>query len=331
MFLIPSVNPSSWAVTSALTLWVSLLAFFHTDERKKKAIFGVIAIAMTVAAAGARSDAAVYSILAVVVTVILASRKSWRRDWRRVAIVPTLVIVIAAGFFLTSGQSAVLSPETGLDASRTFGAVVQSAVTNAVKLPELWAGVFGTWGLGWLDTLLPGSVWVSMLVVFAGLLLWGLQKIDRTKAVALAIVFITLVMVPLYVLVKDNLTVGAAVQPRYVYPLIIMLVGIALVGFASDRLGLNRVQLACVSVLVIAANTVALHFNIRRYVTGVDGQGANLDAGVEWWWDVAVSPMSMWVIGSGAFAIAVVGIYFYLSKSSHIAHELPKNSSELAR
>jgi hypothetical protein len=331
MFLVPSVNPSSWAVTSAFTLWVSLLAFFHTDERKKKVIFGVIAIAMTVAAAGARSDAAVYSILAAVVTVILALRKSWRPDWLRVAIVPTAVITIAAAFFLTSGQSAVLSPETGPDVSRTIGAVLQFTVLNAIKLPELWAGVFGTWGLGWLDTILPGSVWVSMLVAFAGLLLWGLQKIDQRKAIALAIVFITLVVVPLYVLVKDNVIVGAAVQPRYVYPLVIMLVGIALVGFASDHLGLNRVQLACVSVLVVAANTVALHFNIRRYVTGVDGQGANLDSGVEWWWDLVVSPMGMWVIGSGAFAAAIAGIYFYLSASYRTAQELAENRSELAR
>jgi hypothetical protein len=330
MFLIPSVNPSSWAVTSALTLWISLLAFFNTDERKKKVVFGVIATAMTVAAAGARSDAAVYSLLAVGVTVIIAVRKSWRRDWVRIAIVPTAAIVIAAGFFLTSGQSAVLSPETGSDAPRTIGAVVQSTVANAIKLPELWAGVFGTWGLGWLDTILPGSVWVTMLIIFAGLLVWGFQKINQRKAIALAIVFATLVAVPLYVLVKDNLSVGFAVQPRYVYPLIIMLIGIALVGFASDHLGLNRVQLACLSVLVVAANTVALHYNVRRYVTGADGQGANLDSGVEWWWDVVVSPMGMWAIGSGAFAAAVAGIYVYLSASSRTAREFAENQSELA-
>ncbi len=312
MFLIPSVNPSSWAVTSAFTLWISLLAFFSTDQRRRKVIFGAIAIAMTIAAAGARSDAAVYSILAVVVAVVLAFKTSWRRNWARVAIVPTVMIFIAVVFFLSSGQSAVLSPETGPDVPRTVGSLLQSAIANAVLLPQLWAGVFGTWGLGWLDTLLPGSVWVSMLVAFAGLLFWGIQRIDRRKTIALALVFATLVLVPLYILVKDDILVGAAVQPRYVYPLIIMLSGIALVGFKHDNLTLNRVQLGFVAVLVAIANTVALHFNIRRYVTGVDGQGANLDSNVEWWWSLAISPMGVWVIGSVALAVALSGIYLYL-------------------
>jgi hypothetical protein len=44
---------------------------------------------------------------------------------------------------------------------------------------------------------------------------------------------------------------------------------------------------------------------LRRYLTGVDGAGWNLDSGVEWWWTMAITPMAVWTIGSLAFAGAI--------------------------
>jgi hypothetical protein len=312
MFLIPSVNPSSWAVTSAFTLLVALLGFFRAEERKRKVTLGVVALAMTAAAAGARSDAAVYSILAVFVAIVLSFTWSGLRNLVRVAIVPAVMVVIAAIFFLSSGQSSVVGAAVSNGEPRGIGSIAQSAIANLILLPELWVGALGVGGLGWLDTALPGSVWVSVLLAFFGLLFWGLRKIDRRKALALIAVFGALVAVPLYILVKDHVIVGAGVQPRYVYPLIVMLITVALLGFTRDSLKLTRVQLGCAAVLVIIANAIALHFNIRRYVTGTDVYGANLDSGVEWWWNFPISPMGVWLIGSVGFAIAVGGLYLYL-------------------
>jgi hypothetical protein len=43
--------------------------------------------------------------------------------------------------------------------------------------------------------------------------------------------------------------------------------------------------------------------NIRRYVTGDDRQGLDLNAGAEWWWQgFPVGPVWVWVVGSLAFA-----------------------------
>ena len=48
---------------------------------------------------------------------------------------------------------------------------------------------------------------------------------------------------------------------------------------------------------------MALQVNIRRYVTGDDLQGLNLDAGAEWWWTgFPVGPTGVWVVGALAFA-----------------------------
>jgi len=65
------------------------------------------------------------------------------------------------------------------------------------------------------------------------------------------------------------------------------------------------VQTFAILAALALANLVALQVNIRRYVTGADQQGLNLDAGAEWWWSgFPVGPTAMWVIG----AIAYVGL-----------------------
>ncbi len=309
MFLIPSINPSSWAVISAMTLWVALLGFWTETSRRKKIAFGVLAGLMTIIAAGARADAATYSVLAVAVVAILTFERSPR--FFRAAILPVALVLVAGLFFLAAGQSAVLNPGTGPSEGSSDGLLART-FSNLILLPHLWSGALGTWGLGWLDTALPASVWVVMIAAFAAVIFWGLQKLDRRKGLALVLVSASLVLVPLYILVKDHLYVGAGVQPRYIYPLMIMLTGIASLRFARDDMNLSRFQLMLIATLVVVANTAALHTNIRRYVTGTDLPGVNLNASVEWWWAMPLSPMGLWAIGSLAFAGAVGGIVVYL-------------------
>jgi hypothetical protein len=57
------------------------------------------------------------------------------------------------------------------------------------------------------------------------------------------------------------------------------------------------------------ANAIALHVNIRRYVTGMDVKSANLDADIEWWWEGAlVAPMGVWLIGTVSFGVLLLTV-----------------------
>src|SRR5690606_6350960 len=107
----------------------------------------------------------------------------------------------------------------------------------------LWAGVFGTIGLGWLDTTMPGTVWVPTLVTFGALVFMGLRVLPRRKAVALGATMAALIVLPLYYYVTEGVFVGTVVQPRYIYPLIIILAGVALYGITRSDLRLTRLQL----------------------------------------------------------------------------------------
>ncbi|GEC75551.1 MULTISPECIES: DUF2142 domain-containing protein [Microbacterium] len=301
MFLIPSANPSSWAILQASGLWLAVWGFFEQTGRKKVALAALSTVLMLIGA-GARSDAAAYGVVALAVAVVLAFRPT--RGFLLQLLLPAGLAVIAGALFLTSGQSGVLTSTTESGDLPFFSLLF----SNVQALPQLWIGALGFWGLGWLDTQLPALVWGTTFGLFAALLFWGLKHGNARKWLAMAGVLAALVVVPLYILMREGIMVGSGVQPRYVYPLVIMLVGVALVGLKDAALGLTRVQVGVVAAGIIGANSIALHTNLRRYITGADGTGINLDRGIEWWWNAPLSPMGVWALGSLAFAAAIVAL-----------------------
>ncbi|WP_337005905.1 MULTISPECIES: DUF2142 domain-containing protein [unclassified Microbacterium] len=297
VFLIPSVNPSSWSIIQASGLWLATWGFFVQTGRRKYGL-AALAVILMVMGAGARSDSAAYGVLAVAVAVVLG----WRRDRKFLLelILPAVLVVIAASLFLTSGQSGVLTAETERTSS-----VYSLIIANIQLLPGLFTGALGSWGLGWFDTPMPALVWVTTVAIAAGVTFWGFKKGSPRKWLALTGVAAGLVVVPMYILVREGVLVGAGVQPRYVYPMMIIFLGVALVGLRRANLSLSRVQLTVVVAGLSMANSLALHINLRRYITGLDGTGVNLDRDAEWWWNTPISPMTVWIVGSLAFAIAL--------------------------
>lgn len=312
-FLISSVNPSSWAILQASGLWLAVLGFFEQTGKKKIGL-GVLAAVLMVLGAGARSDSAAYGVLAVAAAVVLG----WRKDRRflREMLLPLGLVVLAAALFLTSGQSGVLTAETEKPAISVFSLIV----ANVQMLPQLWIGALGAWGLGWLDTTMPALVWVTAASIFAAIVFWGLKETDWRKGLALAGTASALVVVPLYILVREGLVVGTGVQPRYIYPLLIILAGVALYGLRGPTLGLGRLQLFVVAGGLVVANSLALHTNMRRYITGLDGAGLNLDRDAEWWWNTPLSPMTIWIAGSIAFATALATLLWFTWSASANGH-----------
>ncbi|WP_323508369.1 DUF2142 domain-containing protein [Cryobacterium sp. 10I1] len=307
MFLIPSTNPSSWALISAGTLWIALLGFFESSGQRRLGL-GLLATLATVIGAAARADAAIYAILAIGVVVMLSARRE-RRFIVSLAL-PIALVLIAGYFYLSSGQSSIV--ESGLVSGNVRGDWKQLLFVNILNVPTLWAGALGFWGIGWQDTVLPSVVWVSTIAVFSALVFTGMRTMGRRKGLATAGIFGAMWAIPTYVLVRSHAYVGEQFQPRYILPLMILLAGLALFNSNGRVLKLARFQTILVVVALSLANSVALHFNIRRYVTGADAIGWNLNAGVEWWWAGALSPMAVWAIGSVTFAGVVAALFWRL-------------------
>ncbi|WJM15017.1 DUF2142 domain-containing protein [Microbacterium arborescens] len=322
VFLIASVNPSAWSVISASGLVFAAWGFF--DQRGiRKALLGAMAVVLLFIGAGARSDSAVYGGLALVAASVLAFRRDSR--YLRDLSLPAALLIAAVVFFFSGGQSAIVGGDTAVDNSTySFSELL---FINVKALPQLLSGGLGTWGLGWLDTYMPGLVWVTTMFILAGVIFWCLRYGTWRKWLALSGVTAAMILVPLYILMHDGVVVGNGVQPRYVYPIIVMFAGIVVFGTSRGALGLNRLQLVLGGVGLAVAHSVALHVNIRRYVTGVDLAGINLDRDVEWWWNTPISPMGIWVWGSLAFAVALGALIW---AAAHSNDETPRVEGDLA-
>lgn len=301
LFLIPSVNPSSWAIMSSLLLWPSVSVFLNSSSRSTSYISGLVALIAAVLGIGARSDAAVYSCIAVVIATAFSWPSIYKQPIR--VLLPASIVIGAGIIYLTSGQSAVVT--SAPESINTNIKTVDLIFANLVALPSLWTGVLGTWGLGWLDTEMPALVSVGAIFVFCGMIFAGLRVSVKGKSFSLILLTLALVVIPLYVLVHDKVMVGSGVQPRYIFPLVIMFALVALSGINSTKPLFNKTQLSLVAAILAIANAVALHVNIRRYTTGNDVGGWNLNQNVEWWWNFGISPLLAVLVGALSFAVFV--------------------------
>lgn len=314
VFVIASTNPSSWTVISAGTLWIALVGFLEAETRRRRIGLGVVAAVAAAMGVASRPDAIVFTMIAIVVALVLALQRSHVR--LPLLILPAAIAALAVVVFLTGNPAGVAGGQLG-GGDAPLENPLSLLLGNLLNVPLLWAGVFGSWNLGWLDTQLPGVVGVALLVVFAGIAFGGLQSMDRRKLVALVGIGVALWAIPTYVLVQSRAFVGAEVQPRYLLPLIVMLGGVAVFAAGARAPLVTRFQGLLVAVVVAAAHAIALHFQIRRYVTGMDGMAVDLGAGAEWWWPVAPPPTLLWFLGAAAFAAAVVLATRALTRSTY--------------
>lgn len=316
-FLIASVNPSSWALLSAATLWISLYNYFESSGARRW-VFAALATIALVVGAGARADAAAYAGLAIVGVLILTARRS--REYWLAASLPAALAVVAAIFYGTAAQShAATGGLSGATGATTDS--ITEFIQVVVMVPDLWVGMFGKWGLGWLDTAMPALVWVAAFSVFVAVICIGLSRTGVRKYIAVGLAFAAFWGVPALLQVQTHAPIGAYVQPRYVLPLAILLVAFALAGAGKRSESFTVAQLAVLVIALIGANSLALQVNIRRYVTGSDVMGVNLDSQAEWWWNAGPTPMVTWVVGSLAFALCVATLAVLWHHSASVARD----------
>jgi len=302
LFTLASTNPSSWATISAGTMWLALYGAFEARGRRQAAllVFGVVA---AVVGAGARTDAALFSAFGV--ALVLGMRMSLLRSQWRATLVTAFTAVLSLAMYAASGNSSVATSGLGgYDPAPASDAVLFA--TNALQVPFIWMSIFGAGpmsNLGWFDTPMPWIVGFGSGLVCAALCFQGWASIWWKKCVALVLVAIALMALPLLILQESHIFTGEGVQPRYLLPLVVMFVGISLLPAVGHRLAVNRVQAVVLVALLSVAQSVALYFELLRYVRGFEGPVRSLATYTWWWGGLTPSPMATWLIGSCAFAV----------------------------
>jgi len=305
LFIIASNNPSAWAVIGVGSTWLALLGYLETTGKRQVALGAIYAITTLIACA--RGDSSIYAIAAAGVVVFMTFQRN--RAYLVQLILPAAMVVVAVVFFVSSQQSAVASSGLANGSTHTgpldgFGVLAY----NLLNVQQLWSGALGGWALGWLDTSMPAIVSVGAFAVYVAIAFLGAGLHEKRKTISLVFLGLVLWLLPTYVLVRGSNVVGQNVQPRYLLPLVILFVGLAVLGARGNDLRPNWFQSGWIVLTLGIAESIALYINLRRYLTGVDVQGVNLDVGKEWWWSgLAISPMGIWILGTISFtALAAI-------------------------
>ena len=221
----------------------------------------VVSAGMAIAA---RVDSAAYVAITAVVVVTLAGwRASLRRPWR-LAFVAVLALA-GALTYLNRGQ-----PLTGGESTLgTADAGAGLLLTNLAYFPVLVQGVVGGWNLSWNDVVMPPLVPVVGVLILGALLYRGLQAPSRRTLVAAGIAALALVAVPIAYLQSQRLGVGEVVQPRYVLPLLTLVVGVVSVGPRLGRpLPMPRVPGVLVAVALSISAVLGFWAYAHRFFAG---------------------------------------------------------------
>lgn len=292
LFLASSTNPSAALITGIPVAALAAIFTPRLTTRAGKAGL-MLAVVAALVAVLSRSDA---PFLLGVAAVGAAVARSGGRTWRQAWLAPSAVLAVAiVGLAFRGSQAEALT--TGL--SPGAGGQALSLLTVLQQLPVYFVGEIAT-TIGYMDVPMPAFVWASVASAMAAIALLGLWSWTRTKGVAIALILAGQLAGLLFLQTRTSFTI----QPRYFLPL--TLTWFALVAWVppgAKRWRLNRAQGVLLWTAVSLAHAVALRQLLERYMFGVNSSKPNPSlSNPEWWWDVPVPALAVWLVGSAAFA-----------------------------
>lgn len=340
MFLIPSTNPSSWAIIAVGSAWLSMLGYLETRGLRSYALAAVYLTSLLLAASS-RVDSILYlglvSALAlwqakIPVTEIL--KKTWIAGVAIIFVAARLIsdpgnLERLVGGINTTGDTSQPLPWAQVAAGAAVPAGFDWSLlwNNLWGAPGLWTGVFGgrpLGSLGWLDTALPQIVFLGVGGTVLGLIFLALQNPGRRKTLALGALLFAIWAIPVYLLQLSGAQTGSEFQPRYLLPLMVVVVGTLVLTESGAPLLTDRPRLTAIFIALTTANSIALHTNIRRYVTGIRVEGADLNNPREWWWGFLpelLSPNAVWLLGTVAFGVVAWVVFLVLPSQARLQTE----------
>ena len=338
VFLIPSTNPTSWAVIGVGMAWLALLGYFEADGWRMYAL-GAAYLVLVAMATAARSDSTLF-VGATSIVTLLMTQADIRTLVRRFALPATAGLAVIAWLLFKPGQVGIIAEGFGARDQQSYpdelpwqtGAEVSSGFDwallwyNMWDVPALWLGMFGDypWGaLGWLDTVMPQAVTVLVTWMILGVTFIALQRAWWQKWVSAGLMIFLAWGIPVWTLQLGGHKTGEQIQPRYLLPLFIVAIGVLLLQKTGDRVLISsRAGQVGIIVALSLANAIALHSNMRRYTTGTVRGGVDLDHQREWWWmsfPEFLGANVSWALGSLAF----FGLLWILISHANRAAAIP--------
>ena len=309
LFLIPSVNGSSWSIIGVTNAWMFLVIALTLPKnaKKQRRLAVLLWLASAFMCIASRYDSTIFFVITNALTFFAVKLISFKQNAKRTMSQLFLTSIIGLGLlfstkerltFLKSNLSIRTTPFNPLGAN--FGQWLTSWYMHFLAIPQQ---ALGSGRLGWEEIPLPtivsiiGSGFVFSVLLFAAL------KISITQVVvagsATLLMFVTVLRIANMELDLFN------VSGRYVLPLVPFVVG-TWVYFSHSEIQLIEIKrfrdLAIISLSITQA--ISLYTLLERYVMGASGglRILRLDGVNQWWWpSVVLGPNFIVVIGSLCF------------------------------
>ena len=214
-FIVASTNPSSWAITGVTAYGFALHSLLIVRRRWKLVANGAVALLGAGIGVAARGDAGVYVVIVTAAVGIL----HWRtlRARPRLLVVPAVACLLAVLVALSAQQLSGVA-EAAPETDRTRAEVI---VTFLLEFPSLISGSYGyAFGLGWLDTPVHSITAFTMSMILGFMVLSGASRGSRSKTLAVLLLGGAMLAFPAWTFYRARLIPGESVQPRYLLPVI---------------------------------------------------------------------------------------------------------------
>ena len=298
--VIPSTNPSSWAVSGAVGAAICASNLLNAKKPRQRVMSAIGLVAAAVIALQSRRDSALMLVLGILISslAVLDRSSNGRLSKRRLS---QVLFIAALGFVYVHLKFISLDPRVVLNGLNSI-AFFEAFTTDA---PLVFGGLLGTSAqLGAPDFAPPAIVPILMalgIVCYVAVTKRWLSTIAKVSIVTGAALLFVLPF-------KFSLGTAGGGVSRYI--LAIYLVVLATLGASAVQNSRGAFRFSKSAVLTIAtsvsiAQSMALHRSLRRYVTGTNVVGWDLNKGAEWWWTYGPSPMSVWILGTVSFAVAL--------------------------
>ncbi len=306
VYLVASVNPSGWSLLGVSTVFLAMQSLLRAVGRRHVVASAALVAVGVLVALCARGDAGPMVAVAAVASALIGVDRVRRRP---LLLLAPLAVCAAGAYALVGSLQVTNAQQAGAaEGVSTVGRTAQRVfLDNLADLPGLVTGAYGSSQLGQLDAPLPSLVHVPALLAAGGICLAGMRQLSLGKVAAIGMTLAAVCAIPMYMLQTSLLRVGEVVQPRYVLPLLPVLVGCCVAPTGSRVLSLTRGQALAVWGAVTVAHATALLFLFRRFATGLDGAMLPRTK-IEWQWPGAPVPATSWLLGSLAFAVAALAL-----------------------
>jgi hypothetical protein len=304
LFILSSINPSGWSFTGLTFSWIFMSRIPRLSQQRFHQTSNIFALLTSIfMAVESRYDNRII-LLVVGLISFVAFDMEFRKQligetWRKFVVYSLGVLLVAFALL----KVPILT--------RNYFSVNESSISIStwishwiVRLPEVPIQVFGTGGLGWLDTFVPFVVPAIGLSLFVSAFLFSFINYDRKQILVVISTVLFLASVILSQAFEYRSLMNNNIQGRYVLSLVTFLLGISIYVSRSPIQLFEIKALRHFAILAISfIHMLSLFVNTQRYVNGVSQSFSPMIlTDTSWWWpNSPIGPNFLVILGSLSF------------------------------